>query len=339
MTTHFAKRTVLQVDYNKQNITNELQKFLLNWTYTDNLSGEIDDLNLRLEDRDALWLAEWFPSKGSTVEPSILRSYWGNHPYSTKLGLFEIDDIQGRDSVITINAMSTSENTSLRGEEKCDAWEKTTLKSVISSIAKRNGMTLVWETSENPKKDRYEQDEQTDLAFIYQLCKDEGLCLKISSNKIIVLDEKDYEAQPAVETIRRRSNKDDKIQVIKHSFKTTLTGIYRACRVSHHNTSKKKNVTATFTAPNVPNVGRTLVVKQEVKSEAEALNLAKKKLREKNKNATTIELDVLSYIHIDAGMTFNIEDFGNLNGKYITYKVIHKSGGCTLHLRKCLEGY
>lgn len=334
-----ARRTLLRVLYNKQDISEDLQKFLINWTYTDNLSGEIDDLNLHLEDMDAIWLADWFPSKGSTIEPSIVRDHWGDHPYLTKLGLFEIDEIQGKNSVITINALATSENSSLRGEEKCNAWENITLKNVIGEIASKNGMSLVWESSENPKKDRYEQDNQTDLAFIYQQCRDEGLCLKLSNNKIVVLDEKDYEAQPPVETIRRKSRKEDIIQVKDHSFRTTLTDTYRACRVSHHDTKKKKNISATFVAPNAPKVGRTLVVKQQVSSQAEAMNLAKKKLREKNKNATTIILEVFSYMHIDAGMTFNLVDFGNLNGKYIAYKVIHGSNGCTLYLRKCLEGY
>lgn len=339
MTLDAARRTVLKVTYNNQDVTEELQKCMLDWSYTDNLSGEIDSLSIHLEDRNVLWLGNWFPAKGSTIEPEILRGFWGKHPYVTKLGLFEIDEIQGKNSVITINALATSENSSLRGEEKCNAWENTYLKNVISEIASKNGMTLVWESSENPKKDRYEQDNQTDLAFIYQLCKDEGLCLKISNNKIVVLDEKDYEEQPPVETIRRVSKLGDIIQVKSWSFKTSLTDTYKACRVTHHDTSKKKNITATFVPPSAPKVGRTLVVKQQVSSQEEALKLAKKKLREKNKEATTIALDIFAYMHIDAGMTFNLVDFGNLNGKYIAYKVEHNAKGSTLHLRKCLEGY
>lgn len=334
-----AKRTKLLVTYNGKNITEELEDFLLNWNITDNLSGEIDDLNINLEDTEALWLQTWFPSKGATIEPVILREHWATKSFATKIGLFEIDEVNGTNSIITINAMATSQNSSLRGEEKCAAWEKTNLKTVMSTIAKKNKMTLVWQTSENPKKDRYEQDNQTDLAFLHEQCKEEGLCLKIASNKIIVLDEKDYENQPAVEVINRIPKETDIIKIIDYSFKTTLTDIYAACRVQHHNTSKKKNIKATFNAPNAPKTGRTLVIKQEVKSQAEALKLARKVLREKNKNAITFTLEVLSQIHIDAGMAFILKGFGSLNGKYIAYKVIHSPGGCTLNLRQCLEGY
>lgn len=333
-----ARRTILNLNYNKQDITAELENYLLDWTITDNLSGEIDDLQIKLQDKDALWLTSWFPAKGDLLEPTLFKLYWTEEELKTKIGIFEIDDIQG-DSTITIKALAVTENTSIRGEEKSKAWEKATLKQVFSDIAKANNLKLYWETSENPKKERYEQSNQTDLRFCYQLCKDEGLCLKLTNNSIVVLDEADYENQPTVEKIRRISDEKDAIKVIDYSFKTTSTGIYKACRVEHYDSRKKKKITATFTAPNTPKVGRTLVIKQEVSSQAEALRLARKKLREVNKNATTITLEIVSYKHIDAGMTFDVIGFGNLNGKYIASRVVHKPFSVSLELRKCLEGY
>jgi len=340
MTTKAAKRTKLLVEYNNTDITKELEKFLMDWSYTDNLSGEIDNINIKLEDRDDLWLADWFPSKGSTIAPTLLRGFWfGNYDYSTDLGVFELDDIKGEKSVINLNALATSENSSLRGEEKCAAWEKIYLKTVISEIASKNGMSLVWESSENPKKDRYEQDNETDLAFIHKLCKDAGLCLKLSSNKIVVLDEADYEAQPAKGDINRIPGFTDPIQIKKYSFSSTLTDTYKACRVTHHDSTKKKNIEATFTAPNAPKVGRTLVIKQEVDSKEEALKLAKKKLHEKNKEATKITLEVFTTTHIYAGDTFNLVGFGTLNGKYIVTQIVYNPKTITLQVRRCLEGY
>ncbi len=80
-------------------------------------------------------------------------------------------------------------------------------------------------------------------------------------------------------------------------------------------------------------------MKEEVKSVAEAQKLAKKRLREANKNATTINLVVISELHIDAGMTFKLIGFSRLNGKYIVTRVQHNQSKITLDLRKCLEGY
>ncbi len=56
-------------------------------------------------------------------------------------------------------------------------------------------------------------------------------------------------------------------------------------------------------------------MKEEVKSVAEAQKLAKKRLREANKNATTINLVVISELHIDAGMTFKLIGFSSFEWK------------------------
>ncbi|MGE7942827.1 phage late control D family protein [Lysinibacillus xylanilyticus] len=336
-----ARRITLNVTYNNTRLTDELGKNLVDWTYTDNLSGEIDDLQLVLQDADVIWLNDWFPTKGSLLEVEIARSHWVENVVKTKLGKFEVDELSGGGppTKMTIKALAVPESNSIRGQFKSKAWEKATLKQVVNDIAKANRLKVFWETSENPKKDRYEQESETDLAFLHRLCKDEGLCLKLSNSSIVVLDEEDYESKPTVDTIIRVSKKTCRIQVLDWSFNTTLTGSYKDCRVQSHDAGKKKTIKATFTPKKAPKVGRTLVVKEEVKSVAEAQKLAKKRLREANKNATTIQLKVISEMHIDAGMTFNLIGFGRLNGKYIVTRVTHNKSEISLDLRKCLEGY
>lgn len=336
-----SRRTFLDVTYNKQNITAELAEHLIDWTYTDNLSGEIDDLQIVLEDVEHKWLSDWFPTKGSLLEAVIYKKYWKEQTVKTKIGKFEVDEIDasGDPSQVTIKALSVPESSSIRGEEKSRAWENTTLKVVAGDIAKQNNLKLYYQASENPKKERYEQESETDLMFLYRLCKDEGLCLKLSNHAIVILDEADYEQKPPVATINRVSKEDDEIQVKKWSARTTLSGTYKACRVQYHDSIKKKTIKATFTPPKALKAGRTLVVKEEVKSVAEAQHLAKKKLREANKEATTVNLTVTSEKHLDAGMTVDLKGFGKFDGKYIITQVVHSSSTVELALRRCLEGY
>lgn len=332
-----ARRTKLEVSFNNKNITNDLSAHLINWTYTDNLSGQIDDLNITLEDRDAVWQGKWFPTKGTIVNAKMHKQYWDGYDHKMDFGQFEIDTLEGNDSAITIMAMATSSNTSFRGQERSKSWEKVKLKAVISEIAKRHKLKLYWQTGDNPTKERLEQVSQSDLSFLYDLCKDEGLCLKITNNSIVVLDEQDYENKAAVETIRRVPKEDDKIKIISRKWKTTLTDMYKSCKVTH--VKNKKTIAATFTPKSAPKTQRILEVKQEVSSQAEAMKLARKKLREKNKNATLFTLNVMSVVPIRAGMTFNLVDFGKLSGKYIAYKVVYSGSNITLELRRCLEGY
>lgn len=337
-----SRRTFLDVTYNKQNIKAELEEHLKDWTYTDNLSGQIDDLQIVLEDVEHKWLSNWFPTKGSLLEAVIYKKYWKDQIIKTKIGKFEVDEIDasGNPSEVTIKALSVPESSSsIRGEEKSKAWEKTTLKVVAADIAKRNKLKLYYQANENPKKDRFEQESETDLAFLYRLCNDEGFCLKITNNSIVILDEADYEKKAAVATINRLSKVDDEIQVLNWSARTTLSGTYKSCRVQYFDAIKKKTIKASYTPPNPPKVGRTLVIKEEVKSVAEAQRLAKKKLREANKEATTVNLTVTSEKHLDAGMTVNLRMFGKFDGKYIITQVIHSQATVQLSLRKCLVGY
>lgn len=343
MTTDIGRRTLLHVDYNHQNVTDIINKYIKSWTYTDNLSGEIDNLQITLQDRDDIWINEWFPRKGSIITPTLYKTQWNATELKTKLGEFEIDSISGNGppSTIKIDALSITEANSLRGEQKSRAWEKVNLKKVAGDIAKANNMPLHFQTVENPVKERWEQEGETDLAFLHSICKDAGLCLKLVNKTIVILDEADYEQQEPITTINRKSKESDLIKVDTWSFNTALTGTYKACTVKYRNAQKKKTYKATFTPKNVPNnIGRTLVINnEEVSSDEEAYKLAKKKLRETNKNATTINLTVVNLIHIDAGMTFNLAGFGQLDGKYIVTKVIHRETNTSLQLRRCLEGY
>lgn len=336
-----SRRTYLDITYNKTNVSTELEEHLKDWTFTDNLSGQIDDLQITLEDVEHKWLSDWFPTKGSLLEGIIYKKYWKSQTVKTKIGKFEVDEIEakGTPSDVIIKAMSVPESSSICGEEKSKAWEKTTLKVVAGDIAKQNNLKLFYQASENPKKDRYEQESETDLSFLYRLCNDEGLCLKLSNHSIVILDEVDYEKKATVAIINRLPKEDDEIQVEDWSARTTLSGTYKTARVQYHDSSKKKTIKATFTPPKSPKVGRTLVIKDEVKSVAEAQKLAKKKLREANKDATTVNLTVTSEKHLDAGMTVDLKMFGKFDGKYIITQVTHSQSTVSLQLRRCLEGY
>lgn len=336
-----SRKTFLDLTFNKTNVTAEIEENLIDWTYTDNLSGEIDDFQIQLEDRSDMWLGDWFPTKGSMLQAIIYKKFWKAPTVKTSIGRFEIDEIDanGPPTTVNIKASAVPQSSSIRGETKSKAWEKTTLKVVAESIAKKNILKLFYKADDTYKKDRYEQDNETDLSFLYRLCKEEGLCLKISNQAIVILDEYDYEIKTAVATINRRSKKEDEIQVINWGAQTTVNGTYKSCRVQYTDTKKKKTIKGTFTPTKAPKVGRTLVVKMEVNSEAHAQRLAKKKLREANKNATRVKLVVASEKHLDAGMTIKLNDFGKFNGKYIITQAIHSQTTVNLSLRKCLEGY
>lgn len=334
-----ARKAGLQVKYNSIDISEDLQPHLKSWSYTDNLSGQADDLKITLEDKESKWLGPWFPEKGAVLEGVIFRQDWEKNGITNTLdtGQFEIDEFDGDGPplTVTIKGISVPESSSLRGEEKHQAWEKTKLSVIANDKASKAGLKLIFDVDEDPEYDRVEQTGETDLSFLMRLCNDAGLCLKITGTHIVIVDEAKYESKTPIDTIHRD-------EVKRYSLRSTTQGVYCACRVEYHSQKGRNNIVYTYAPPNAPKTGRTLYINQRVGSVKEAERLAKKKLREANKDAMNVSLGLPGDTRYVAGVTLNLSGFGEFDGKYIVTQATHsqQSGYETsLELRRCLEGY
>lgn len=347
-----ARRISTILKYNSTDISADISRHLKSISYTDNLSGEADDLQITLEDREGLWQSTWMPEKGALLDATLQQKYWQNLsalPQSLRLGLFEIDEItsSGYPSEAQIKAVSVPDNNTLRGTERSRSWEKAKLQVIANDIASAAGMSLFWDTEENPVLDRAEQTEQSDLSFLYAICKDKGLALKISDKKIIIFDEAKYEAEKAKITIVKPGTVYKKESGMKYLFvgtgyslRTKIRDIYAACRVSYQQGSSKSNIEATYTVAGKK--GKTLQVNEQVESVAEALNLAKQRLREKNKDEVTGSLNMLGNFVLLSGVTVDLLGFGAFDGKYLITRASHDIGSgytTNIDVRRCLNGY
>lgn len=331
-----ADRASIIISYNNKNITKDLAPYLKAFSYNDVMSGEADDISITLEDRKELWKSDWLPEKGAMLKAAINVTE-NNTKKQLDLGQFEIDEIEssGPPEEVKIKAVSVPNNSKLRGEAKNKSWEKTSLSVIAKDIAASSGMKLFYDTKENPKYDRVEQTEQSDLSFLTKLCNDAGLALKINDMQIIIFDEEKYEQQEAIATIEK-----GKSRLISYNIKSSLKEVYATCHVKYQETKQKKKIESTYKVEGKK--GKTLEINEEVKSIGEAEKLAKKKLREKNKDEITVTLNVPGNIIYAAGLTLTLKSFGAFDGKYIITKVSHSIGSgytASLELRRCLNGY
>ncbi|PAQ15074.1 hypothetical protein CD798_08510 [Bacillaceae bacterium SAOS 7] len=336
-----GRRIDLDVLYNNQNITTEIEDFIDSLSFTDNLSGQADDISINIGDRERRWSNQWRPYKGASLQVSLKISehWWETGATNRKLGYFEIDDLgmNGPPTKISVKGTSIPESSSLKGEKKSKAWEKTNLKKIAEDVAKKNKLTLHFSVQENPEYERVDQESQTDIAFLYKLCTDAGLALKIVNKSITILDEIKLEAGEAVTTI---FHTDDRIK--DYSAKDVLGNIYKSCKVSYTDPKSKKTLSYTFTPKNPPPTARILTVNEQVTSQKAAIDLAKKSLRNVNKEATTFSMKLAGFLAVYAGQCVNLKDFGAFDGKYLITSVGGSLGSgseTSLELRKCLEGY
>ena len=346
------RQATVIIKYDGKDISADLAPFLKSVSYRDNLSGYADDIEIKLEDRKGLWIGEWFPDRGATLDISIVLSNWeigGNVKIEkiVRLGTFEIDEIFGSapPSEVAIKAVSVPDGNTLRGTEKTRSWEKAELKTIAKDIADGAGLELVFDTEENPTPDRIEQTEESDLAFLLKLCGDHGLALKIHDGQLVIFDEIDYEAAEAVATIAKPGTETDAADVIdkiiSYSFKVGTRDIYKACHVQYSDAESGETIEATFVDASKTE-GKTLEVKEQVKTVAEAEKLAKKRLREKNCDEFTMTFDVLGNLDLLAGATVDVVGYGKFDGKYIITTANHDIGSgytTSIEMRRCLDGY
>jgi phage protein D len=336
-----------------KDISEDISKYFLGLSYTDNLSESADDITLTLEDRAQLWAEEWFPESGSMLDITIHRYNWknlGEGEIELPLGKFEIDEIevQGFPSTVQIKAVSVLGNSTLRGVRKNRTWENISVWKCADDICKENNLELFWDCEENPNLDHVEQADESDLAFLQKICKDNGRSLKVTTEKVIIFDDDKYEKNdPVIFCLKPGAQVENEKGLANldlltgYTLKAKNRDIYWKCHVKYQKGKDKKVIEGEFAAPDKTE-GRILYVGDQVADQAEAERLAKKKLREANKDEFTGNLASLGDFNLVAGLVIQMAGFGKFDGNYIILKASHEIGSSyttSIEIRKCLNGY
>lgn len=360
---HLGRRAWLQVTYNSKDISEALAQYLISASYTDNLSGQVDDISLTLEDKAGLWQSDWMPVKGATLDIILCTYNWQglyDGEFDTTLGTFEVDEIEMTSAPDVVNikavAISIGDDSTLRSTMRSKTWENISVRKVANDIAWENGLKLFWDCDDNPNIDKLEQNDESDLSVLQKVCDDAGFALKITTDTIIVFDEAKYEqAEPVIEIYHPGTTNVIDIaeadgaptpERIFHStgysFKTKIRDVYKKCHIKYTNDQDKSVIESTFTDPNKSN-GATLEIHQQVTSQAEADRLAKKKLREKNRDECTGSYSLDGCQFLCAGETIEMIGFGVFSGRYIVTQAKHDISGSgyvtSIDVRRCLIGY
>lgn len=341
-TTVIGRRINLKILYENKDISADLQKFLLTANYDDVMSGTADSLSINLQDVEGLWKGDWLPDKGAKLTCSLIINNWNddNTIKEIPFGIFELDTIEANGPPSTVNLKAISiPCTKEMYRDKYRAWEKVKLSQIIKDVAADGGLEVFYDVDSDTDIERAEQIGQSNLEFLEKICKDNGLALKISTNKLVVFDEYKYEQQEPVLEINKNL-----LKYTSYRFRSKLKGIYKACHVKYQKVKTKELIEYTFYVPgqNADTEGRILEINQQVESIAEAEKLAKKSLRNKNKDEITASLSIPGGYEFAAGCVYKLTGWQKFDGNYICEKVSHSIGGgysVSLELRRVLNGY
>ena len=335
-----ARRVKIKCLYDSQDISQDIAAFLKSFSITEVLGGEADEAEITLHDREELWMGDWLPEMGATMDITLQISNWEGEGDTRELpfGKFDVDEMteSGWPHEVKIKLISVPVTGGINTVKRTRAWEKVKLSAIAQDVAGGVGMELYYDTEEDPMQERAEQSEQTDLSFLQKLCKDAGLSLKVTDNKIVIFDVSKYEqADPVLEIVNGTS------AVKSFECRQTIHDIYKACHVKYKHSKKDELIEFTFTDPKREK-GETLEINEKVESVAEAEKLAKKKLHEKNLEETSVSLTMVGNFALLASNTVTLKNFHSFDGKYLITKSSHEVGnGYTtkVDLRRVIDGY
>ena len=340
MSKDYARRVGLLVKYQKADISEEIAKFLVGFSYTDEASDKADELTITLEDREGLWHGDWLPQKGDKIHASFYVMNWSGKEDKQMLpcGTFTLDEfsLSGPPDEMTLKGQSVPVTSSIK-TPRTRAWKKVKLSQIAMDMAANSGLKVLFECPSDPSYEHVDQIKESDVSFLCKLCKKAGISLKVTDSQMVLFDEATYEAKSTeLMLIHGTSN------ILGYNFDwTTDDTAYGSCRVRYKD-PKTGNMIEYHYKPRNSNGGPVLEINEMVRNEEEARQLAMKRLRAKNKMETKCTFSIMGDIRFLAGITVTVKGFSRFDGKYIIQKASHKvtDGYVTdLELTKCLEGY
>ncbi len=347
-----ARRVEVDVSFAGTDISEDIRPYLKSLTYTDNEADEADDLQIQLQDRDGLWMADWLTEAVQasaaaklSINAKIRRLNWFSDGKDDVLscGAFELDgvDASGPPAVVTIKATALPFSESFRQTKKSRAWESYKLSGIASELAGKCGLKCMYEAADDPFYRRVEQSKTSDASFLSKLCKDSGISMKVTDGTLVLFDRAAYEKKAPVLTIKKADVSYTKYKLSAGAAETR----YAACRVSCINPATGKCIEGTARAADYDKDAKgnqQLEISARVASAGEAKALAEKLLRLHNAHARTASFTLPGEPSLVAGVTVRLEGFGGWDGKYMVSQAKHsvKASGYTtdIQLRRCLEG-
>ncbi len=338
-----ARRSGIKVLYQGIEITENIAKDLLSFTYTDNASGNADDVDIALKDNKGKWMNEWFPQKGDSLQAEINTLNWrcDGDRQLLPCGNFIVDEptYSGRPRIMNLKAISIPANSNFTETKRSRSWSKISIKKMAQDIAKRAGLKLFFDSKTNPILVRIDQSETSDMSFLAEVCEKEGLAFKITDKSIVIFNESEYEQRKSIAKYKEESS-----TILDYSFKTTLNRTaYAGCRVKYYDAKLGKNIEYLFSVKKIDiKTDKVYQLNARVKTGEEAKRLAQKTLRNLNKKEYQCALKIVGNVDLVGGSCIDLINFGKFSGKYFIDKASHQVGDgyiTDLELHKVLEGY
>lgn len=301
-----------------RDITADITRYLVSLTYNDKTQGASDEIEIVVEDTDALWRNDWFPQKGDTLDVTI-----GLDGIVVPCGVFEIDEVEmsGPPDQMAIRGLATGIKSPLR-TKKSYAFENQSLKAIAETVAGRHGLTVQGEI-ESIQIERATQNRETDLGFLARIAAEFGYIFNLRGENLVFTTVFKLEDSDPVTEI-------DRTDLIRYSLRDKTSGVFKSARTQYHNPQKDKlqNGESEATTDDVVTED-VLEVRKRTENDGQAELKAKAALHSTNSKQQSGTLTLPGAPLLLAGSNFELTGMGTLSGKYHVVESSHRidSGG------------
>jgi uncharacterized protein len=322
------KKPVFQLIYKGKDISSELDPHTTEITYSDELDGKADEIEVSVQDKDGLWRGEWCPETGDKCELFI--GYEGES--LTPCGTFEIDEPESSGDrsgdVFSFSGQSVPVSKSAR-TTKTKAYEKKSLKQIAEEVAGDLDMTIVG-TPPDMDFERQTQRRERPLQFLSRLASSYGAYFSVKGDKMVFAKREEVHEREAVRTIKHGGD-EKTCEYISYSLKKTSDDTYSKGKLGHYDAHKNKHHKGEEEDDDVKN-GETLRLDERVENEKQGKARIKSELEKKNLKAMTASFSFPGDNLLVAGQMLILgSGFGKWAGKFVIMKSRHKfsRGGYT----------
>lgn len=304
------------VGINGVNIWGDIKEYVTDIEFTEVATGETDSFDITMYDEKHKWIDEWIIDKGTRINAKIKLCNW-NTPGTVDwldCGDFLCDSlsVKGYPLDVTIKSLALP----LNGTKNTKKWEKISIRAIAEDICKWIGCELEYYATDIKLKSR-QQSRQTDIEFLYGLCKEYGFGMKVYRSKIIIFDLVQRDAEDVTETVN--------IHDIAESF--TLDdneeGTYTGVKTSYKTENSDNEIPYTY-----GDSKRLLVLDTTSATSAQEAELkAKAALYEANSAAVKLKITTSEIKNIYAGNNYYFLGLGAYSGKYGVDRVVHSISG------------
>ena len=309
-------RPTALLSYNGVPLWDEISSQVLSLTFTDNIEGEADEIELNVRNDTGQWFDAWRPEHADEVEGQF--GYVGS--VMVPIGTFFVDKPsakggRGGDTFST-SGQSAPVNKAIR-TKKTRAFESQKLGDTVRKVAGELGMEVVG-TPPDIRFDRISQRRETDLAFLKRLAEDYGCFFKVAGKKIIFMPRSEVYGRAAIRTIAKGQR-----EIISYTLNYEAAKTASKAKASYYDGNQKKKIEVEVEDKEVKS-GDTLRIDDRVENEGQAKALAKSKLQKANLKQWTANFTLVGDPLLLAGQNVQLSGYGKWDRKYSITKARHQ---------------